>query len=187
MTQTIPMGLDGAGIFYLTGNSDDIFGVWYSSTVSCKKDIYALPFRKGSIRTIGLLDLINAVKPSKIKLLQLKDRSKEALFRSYVYSSVISNDDPDKILEDILEKSVFSSSLPLNNYLGLVNLIHKLKKSEHSDCLSDQIDERLKETLQKLQPYFDKTNVGTIKVHKRPADSRAIIEQIEAALFNRLV
>ena len=212
-THLLPSNLNGTGILYLKHKSPSPsslsslikdyhgLGFWYTSTVSCTPQIHVIlldstQFKLPSHSTYGLTlpDLHNIPNIQQIKLLSIKDKSKESTLRSFIYSSISSSNPssiiPHDILCSTLEKIVISASCPLIDYLHLISLLHTIQSNpthtqpEHDDFKrSNLIEKRINHALNLLKPYFEKHNTnGSIPT---TADSiSAAMTELESKLFD---
>lgn len=141
--------LKGAGLIYLQTStfstvnslmgSYDTIGFWYTSSVITPGNIYVILFNYQCLLPtldqygMTLTELMQDSKVKRIKLLRIKDRTRETLFRSYIYSTVNSfihsQESSDTIIRTVIEKMATSSRCPLNDYLRLVALIHAIQPS----------------------------------------------------------
>lgn len=178
--------LQGAGIFYFDytnnvssgQNNPQKFGFWYDSTVSCKKLTYVITtdnqtgFPSTTQYGSTLSSFLSGDNIENLKILKIKDNNKETLFRTFIYSAILSKDSPDTLIRNVIEKMVVSSTCPLVDYLRMLSLLHALQPEHNNQTINNdipllpnqlqnniigsEIDQKLKSAIDLLKPYFDK-------------------------------
>ena len=140
---------------------------------------------------IPLQTLMSRPNLGSLRILKLKDRSNESLFRTLILSAILANrDDPSGIsnhLRELIEKVVVSTEAPLLEYLRMITLI----PAESCPTIQTSSNPYLAENIQREQSDIVDRKINTaiskltnyLKKHQQSPPSRLNLPRVPGSTW----
>lgn len=177
----------GVGILYVAHASAgaprkygeyDALGFWFTSSVSSQAQPHVLFFdqTRNRLGAFGptLAGVLADPAVSSVRVLRLRDRDNEELFRSFVYAALTRAASEEAVLRAWIEKIVLVSDCPLEDSLAVMTTLHAPQQLEAGAPEYHNL-EAIDRQLSKIREMSDLAD--------QPEDDASLLEKIEACAF----